>query len=248
MIIVKSEAEIRHMREAGHVAAAVLGEVGKNIFPGVTTKVLAGIAAGKIKALGATSACLGYHGYPGVICVSRNNVVVHGIPSDDEKLVSGDIVDIDVSVRYKGFCGDVSKTYPVGKISASAARLLACSSAALDSALAACSAGKRVGDISSAMQETSEKGGYSVVRDFTAHGIGRDLHEDPQIPNYGRRGTGPRIPEGCCLALEVMVNEGCWQVDILSDGWTAITCDGKLSAHFEHTVLVTKSGNEILTI
>jgi len=246
MICTKSPDEIIGMRNACRLAAEVLDAVGKNITPGITTKELEQVAAKKIKSLGAKSAFLGYRGYPGILCISVNEVVIHGIPSP-QKLKEGDIVGIDVGVKHNGFCGDTARTYPVGKISADAEKLLKVAEVSLYNAIKSCIAGCRVGDISSAIQTTAEENGFSVVRDFVGHGIGRELHEDPQIPNYGSVGTGSRIPENSCLAIEVMLNQGDWRVKILDDNWTVETIDKKLSAHFEHTVLIKKEGAEILT-
>ncbi|OGS46650.1 MAG: type I methionyl aminopeptidase [Elusimicrobia bacterium RIFOXYD2_FULL_34_15] len=247
MIYVKSADEITGMRNACRIVAEVLKETGKNVQPGITTKELESIADKKIKSFGAKSAFLGYRGYPGIICTSVNEVVIHGIPSS-QKLKNGDIIGLDVGVLYNGFCGDTAKTFAVGKISDSAEKLLNISELSLKKGLESCSADRRIGDIGSAIQATVEKNGFSVVRDFVGHGIGRNLHEDPQIPNYGKAGSGVRIPENCCLAIEVMINEGTWQVKILDDNWTAVTSDNKLSAHFEHTVLVKREGVEILTV
>src|SRR3989339_384483 len=241
MIYVKSADEITGMRNACRIVAEVLKETGKNVQPGITTKELESIADKKIKSFGAKSAFLGYRGYPGIICTSVNEVVIHGIPSS-QKLKNGDIIGLDVGVLYNGFCGDTAKTFAVGKISDSAEKLLNISELSLKKGLESCSADRRIGDIGSAIQATVEKNGFSVVRDFVGHGIGRNLHEDPQIPNYGKAGSGVRIPENCCLAIEVMINEGTWQVKILDDNWTAVTSDNKLSAHFEHTVLVKREG------
>ncbi|MFA5778701.1 MAG: type I methionyl aminopeptidase [Elusimicrobiota bacterium] len=246
MIYTKSPDEIIGMRNACRLAAEVIEAVGKNITPGITTKELEHAAAKKLKSLGAKSAFLGYRGYPGIICISVNEVVIHGIPSQ-QKLKEGDIAGIDVGVKYNGFYGDTARTYPVGKISADAEKLLSVSEVALCNAIKSCIAGCRVGDISSAIQTTAEKNGFSVVRDFVGHGIGRDLHEDPQIPNYGKAGVGPRISENSCLAIEVMLNQGDWHVKTLADNWTVETIDKKLSAHFEHTVLVNNACAEILT-
>ncbi|HAX60971.1 MAG TPA: type I methionyl aminopeptidase [Elusimicrobia bacterium] len=246
MIYTKSPDEIIGMRNACRFAAEVRIAVGQSIRPGITTKELEDVAAKKIKSLGAKSAFLGYRGYPGILCVSVNEVVIHGIPSR-QKLKEGDIVGIDVGVKYNGFFGDTAETFPVGKISQEAKKLLSVSEDALCNAIKSCIAGCRVGDISSAIQTTAEENGFSVVRDFVGHGIGRELHEDPQIPNYGSAGIGLRIPENSCLAIEVMLNQGDWHVKILEDDWTVETLDKKLSAHFEHTVLVKKDGCEILT-
>lgn len=246
MIYAKSPDEIIGMRNVCRLTAEVLNAVEKNIAVEITTKELEQVAAKKIKSLGADSAFLGYRGYPGIICISVNEVVIHGIPSR-QKLKEGDIVGIDIGVVYNGFYGDMARTYPVGKISAAVEKLLSVSEIALDNAIKSCIAGCRVGDISSAIQFTAEKNGFSVVRDFVGHGIGTELHEDPQIPNYGQAGVGVRIPENATLAIEVMINEGDWRVKILEDNWTVETTDKKLSAHFEHTVLVKKEGCEILT-
>lgn len=246
MIYTKSPDEITGMRDACRRAAEVLSAVGKNITSGITTKELEQVAAKKLKSLGAQSAFLGYRGYPGIICISVNEVVIHGIPSR-QKLKEGDIVGIDVGVKYNGFYGDTARTFAVGKISQESGKLLAVSEETLCNAIKSCTAGCRVGDISSAIQMTAEKSGFSVVRDFVGHGIGRDLHEDPQIPNYGKAGSGARIPENCCLAIEVMINQGDRRVKILEDDWTVETIDKKLSAHFEHTVFVNNVCAEILT-
>ncbi|HAM38837.1 MAG: type I methionyl aminopeptidase [Elusimicrobia bacterium RIFOXYC2_FULL_34_12] len=247
MIHVKSAIEIVSMRNACRLAAEVLKETGKNVQIGITTKELENIANKKIKSLGAKSAFFGYRDYPGIICTSVNEVIIHGIPSY-RKLNDGDIIGIDVGVVYEGFCGDTAKTFAVGKISENTEKFLKISELSLNKALDNCFAGQRIGDVSSVIQKTAEENGFSVVRDFVGHGIGRNLHEDPQIPNRGKAGIGVRIPESCCLAIEVMINEGTWQVELLSDNWTVITADKKLSAHFEHTVLVKKGGVEILTV
>jgi len=246
MIYTKSPDEIVGMRAACRLTAEFLKTVGENVTPGRTTKELENIAAKKLKSLGVKSAFLGYRGYPGILCISVNEVVIHGIPSQ-QNLKEGDIVGLDVGVKYNGFYGDMARTFPVGKISAEAEKLLKISEEALYNAIKSCKAGCRVGDISSAIQTTAEKNGFSVVRDFTGHGIGRNLHEDPPLPNYGKAGIGARIPENSCLAIEVMLNQGDWRVKILDDNWTVETIDKKLSAHFEHTVLVKKEGCEILT-
>ena len=248
MIMVKSEKEISAMRASSKIAARVLNEVGNHIVVGINTKNLENIAAKEIRHLGARSVCLGYKGFPGVICTSVNDVIVHGIPSTKEKLKEGDIIAVDVCIIYEGFCGDVTKTYPVGRISPEAKKLLAVTSESLNNAIKKCMAGCRVGDISQAIQSTVETAGFSASRDFTGHGIGRSLHEDPVIPNYGQAGTGTRIPENVCLAVESMIHQGGWQIKLLPDKWTAVTLDGKLAAHFEHTILVKKNSAEILTV
>ncbi|MEW6557626.1 MAG: type I methionyl aminopeptidase [Elusimicrobiota bacterium] len=246
MIYAKSADEILGMRQVCRIAVEVLSKVGKSIIPGITTKELENIAEKAIKSFGAKSAFLGYRGFPGIICTSVNEVVIHGIPSE-QKLRHGDIIGIDVGIFYNGFYGDTAKTFKVATVSESVKKFLEVSELALSEAIKKCVAGSRIGDISAMIQETAEQNGYSVVRDFVGHGIGRELHEDPQIPNYGRAGVGTRIPENATLAIEVMLNQGSWQVRTLSDKWTVETSDNKLSAHFEHTVLIKKDGCEILT-
>jgi methionyl aminopeptidase len=223
-----------------------LEEIKKIISPGITTKELDDLAESYILAKGALPAFKGYRGYPASLCASVNEQVVHGIPSST-KIKEGDIVSLDIGVYYKGFYGDAAVTLPVGKISRQVQKLLSVTESALDAGIAGASAGRRLSDISSAIQQCAESEGFSVVRNFVGHGIGRDLHEEPQIPNYGKPGDGPRLIEGMTLAIEPMVNAGSWEVSILKDGWTAVTKDRSLSAHFEHTVAITKNGPEILT-
>jgi methionyl aminopeptidase len=234
------------MAAASRIVAETLEEIKKIVSPGITTKALDDLAESYILAKGAHPAFKGYRGYPASLCASVNEQVVHGIPSS-AKIREGDIISLDIGVYYKGFYGDAAVTLPVGKISRQARKLLSVTEKALDVGIAEASAGRRLSDISSAIQQCAESEGFSVVRNFVGHGIGRDLHEEPQIPNYGKPGDGPRLVEGMTLAIEPMVNAGSWEVSILKDGWTAVTKDRCLSAHFEHTVAITKNGPDILT-
>ena len=246
MIVLKSPDEIKKMSEACRIVAEVLDSIRKSVAPGITTKEIDGIAETYIVARGAKPAFKGYRNYPATVCASVNEQVVHGIPSP-KKLKNGDIVSIDIGAFYKGFYGDAAITLPVGEINSAAAKLVTVTEQALQSGLEKVVAGNRLSDVSSAIQGQAESAGFSVVRNFVGHGIGRELHEDPQIPNYGKPGNGPQLREGMTLAIEPMVNAGGWEVNILDDGWTAVTRDGSLSAHFEHTIAVTKNGCVILT-
>jgi methionyl aminopeptidase len=246
LIVLKSTEEIEKMAKAGSIVGAVLESIKGMIQTGMTTKEIELFADGRIKALGGKSAFKGYRSYPASICTSVNDEVVHGIPSS-RKLKDGDIISIDLGVYYDGFYGDAAITAPVGRIDSEAAALLRITEEALDLGIENAIVGKRVSDISYAIQSHAEKNGFSVVRTFVGHGIGRELHEEPQIPNYGAPGKGPRLKEGMTLAIEPMVNAGTYEVRILGDGWTAVTTDGKKSAHFEHTVLVTSGNPKILT-
>jgi methionyl aminopeptidase len=247
-IMIKSPQEIEKMRHSGLVVHQVLEHVKTLVKVGATTLDLEEAAAEKIRELGATPAFKGYHGYPCVLCTSVNEQVVHGIPSARRVLVDGDIVSIDCGVVLGGYYGDSAITVPVGtKVSAKARRLLDVTKASLESAIRVTRAGATLGDIGAAVQEVVEADGFSVVRDFVGHGIGTRMHEDPQVPNYGRRGEGAKLREGMVLAIEPMVNAGTAGVRVLSDGWTAVTEDGSLSAHFEHTVAVTVDGPLVLT-
>ncbi len=234
------------MAEAGRIVAEALEEIRKNITPGVTTKELDELAESYILSKRAKPAFKGYRGYPASACTSVNEQVVHGIPSS-VKLSEGDIISLDIGVNLNGFFGDAAITLPVGKIDKKAEKLLRVTRKALDEGIAKAVPGNRLSDISSAIQKCSEAGGYSVVRNFVGHGIGRSLHEEPQIPNFGKPGEGPMLREGMTLAIEPMVNAGSWEVEILKDGWTAVTRDRKLSAHFEHTIVITKNDQCILT-
>jgi methionyl aminopeptidase len=247
MIATRSAAELATMREAGRVTAAALRAVGDAVAPGVTTGELDEIAVEVIRAAGARAAFLGYHGFPATICASLNREVVHGIPSR-RKLSSGDVLSVDVGAVVDGYFGDAARTFPVGRVSKEAERLLAATREALEAGIACCVPGKRLGDIGAAVQKVAEGAGFSVVREYVGHGIGRAMHEDPQVPNYGTPGKGPLLLAGMVLAIEPMVNAGGPDVRQLADGWTVVTADGTLSAHFEDTVAVTPTGPWVLTV
>jgi methionyl aminopeptidase len=239
--------ELQRMHEAGRLVGEVLTELAGMVAPGVTTADLDAAAEEHIQKAGATPAFKGYHGYPATICASVNDEVIHGIPSGRRVLVEGDIVSIDVGASIGGYFGDSAVTLPVGHVSEEAATLLRVTDEALFKAIAHVRPGARVSDIGHAVQSHVEAYGFSVVREFVGHGIGQRMHEEPQVPNYGQPGRGPRLAEGMVLAIEPMVNAGKPEVRVLSDGWTAVTRDRSLSAHFEHTVAVTASEPWILT-
>ena len=247
MIVCRSEAELERMREAGRLVGVVLTELASRIAPGVTTGELDEIAERRILSAGATPAFKGYHGYPATICASVNDEVIHGIPSSRRVLVEGDIVSIDVGASLGGYFGDSAITLPVGRVSEEAATLLRVTEESLYKGIERARAGGRVSDIGHAVQQHVEAHGFSVVREFVGHGIGQQMHEEPQVPNYGESGRGPRLVEGMVLAIEPMVNAGKPGVKVLADGWTAVTRDARLSAHFEHTVAVTAGEPWILT-
>jgi methionyl aminopeptidase len=247
-ITIRTPQEIEKMRRSGQVVREVLEQVRRAVKPGASTLDLEQAAAEKIRELGATPAFKGYHGYPCVLCTSINNEVVHGIPSGERTLHDGDLVSIDTGVVLDGYYGDSAITVAVGsKVGAKARKLMDVTAASLESAIRAVKPGATLGDVGAAVQETVEAEGFSVVRDFVGHGIGTKLHEDPQVPNFGRRGQGMPLKAGMVLAIEPMVNAGRPGVQVLKDGWTAVTEDGSWSAHFEHTVAVTKDGALILT-
>jgi len=246
MIIVKNEKEIAGIREAGRVAARVRDAVVGKVSPGITTAELAEYAAGFMREAGAESAFLNYRGYPGIICVSVNEEVVHGIPGS-RRIALGDLVSVDIGVRYKGFVGDTARTVLVGVNDPALVRLAATAESALTAAISKAVAGNRVGDISNAVETTATAAGFSVVRQFVGHGIGRNMHEAPEVPNFGQAGKGPRLRAGMTLAIEPMVNMGGWEVDVLEDGWTVRTRDGKPSVHCEHMVVVREGTAEVLT-
>ena len=247
MIVCRSAAELERLREAGRLVGEVLAELAAAVAPGVSTADLDALAEKRIEKAGATPAFKGYHGYPATICTSINEEVIHGIPSGRRVLRDGDIVSIDVGASLDGYYGDHAVTLPVGKISEDAARLLRVTEEALYKAIEKARSGNRVSDIGHAVQEHVEAHGFSVVREFVGHGIGQRMHEEPQVPNYGEPGRGPRLTEGMVLAIEPMVNAGRPAVKVLGDGWTAVTRDSSLSAHFEHTVAVTAGEPWILT-
>ncbi|MCX7793948.1 MAG: type I methionyl aminopeptidase [Thermodesulfovibrionales bacterium] len=246
MIILKSPYEIKMIERACRIAAGALEMLANVIKPGVKTKELEEYAEAYIKAKGGIPAFKGYRGYPASICVSVNNQVVHGIPSQ-RVLKDGDIVSIDLGVIYEGYYGDAARSYGVGNIGELQKKLLEVTERALYIGIDKAKAGNRVGDISSAIQNYVESNGFSVVKAFVGHGIGKYLHEEPQVPNFGKPGKGPRLKEGMTIAIEPMVNTGSPDVMILEDGWTAVTVDGGYSAHFEHTVVITRNGAQILT-
>ena len=246
MIVCRSPDELERMWAANRVVAGVLEELRTLAAPGVTTAELDAAVEARVRAAGGTPAFKGYRGYPATLCASVNDEVVHGIPSG-RKLASGDLVSLDVGVLLDGYYGDSAITLGIGTISEEAAALLRVTQEALELGIAQARVGARVSDIGHAVQRHVEEHGFSVVREFVGHGIGTKLHEEPQIPNYGEPGRGPRLAEGMVLAIEPMVNVGKAAVRVLADGWTAVTRDGSLSAHFEHTVAVTGDGPEVLT-
>ena len=247
MIVCKSPREIEQMRRANALVADVLAELADMVAPGVTTADLDATAERLVRAAGAEPAFKGYRGYPATLCASVNEEVVHGIPSSNRALAEGDIISLDMGVKLDGFYGDSAVTVAVGHVSEEVQRLLRVTREALQKGIAQVRLGGRVSDIGHAIQEHVEAAGFSVVREFVGHGIGAQLHEEPQIANYGEPGRGPRLAEGMVLAIEPMVNMGRPGVKVLKDGWTAVTRDGSLSAHFEHTVAVTKDGPLVLT-
>jgi methionyl aminopeptidase len=247
VIICRSADELERMREAGRLVGEVLAELAAVVAPGVTTADLDAMAEKRIARAGATPAFKGYHGYPATICASINEEVIHGIPSGRRLLQEGDIISIDVGASLNGYFGDSAVTLPVGQVSEEAATLLRVTEEALFKAIERVRPGNRVSDIGHAVQKHVEAYGFSVVREFVGHGIGQRMHEEPQVPNYGEPGRGPRLAEGMVLAIEPMVNAGKPAVKLLGDGWTAVTRDSSLSAHFEHTVAVTAAGPWILT-
>ena len=245
---VKSQNELATMRQAGAVVADILVLLSGLIKPGMTTGQIDQIAREELKKRGAKPAFLNYHGFPGVICLSINHEVVHGIPSDKRVLRDGDIIGVDFGCVIDRFYGDSAVTVGVGAVSPEAAKLIKVTRESLMKGIAAVKAGARVGDIGAAVQGHAEAHGYGVVREFVGHGIGRALHEEPPIPNFGKAGTGPRLKAGMTIAIEPMINLGGAEVETLADGWTAVTKDRALSAHFEHTVAVTETGCDILTL
>jgi len=246
-IIIKSDQEIAVMRQAGRIVATVLEVLKLQLRPGMKTWELDAIAARELKRLGAMPSFKGYHGFPANLCVSVNDEIVHGIPGN-RVLNEGDIVSLDFGAIFMGFQGDAALTVGVGKISPQAKELLETTEGALKAGIAAAHPGVRLGDISAAIQNYAESRGYSVVREYTGHGIGQEMHEEPQIPNFGLPGTGPMLKKGMTLALEPMVNIGDWRTRLGDDQWTVFTADGGLSAHFEHTIAITDSEPEVLTI
>jgi len=246
-IRLKSASEIAKLREANLVVADVLDLLESSAKPGMSTWELNEIAANRLRQLKAESAFLGYHGYPAVLCTSVNEVVVHGIPRKDVVLKDGDLLSIDFGAFKDGWCGDSARTVPLGAVSQEALALVAATRESLERAIEKCVPGNRLGDIGWAVQSHVEPKGYSVVRQFVGHGIGRAMHEEPHVPNYGEAGKGKRLSPGLVVAIEPMVNAGTQEVVIKEDGWTAVTRDGSLSAHFEHSVAITDNGPIVLS-
>jgi methionyl aminopeptidase len=247
VIVCRSAAELERMREAGRLVGEVLTELTARVKPGVTTAELDELAEARIRDGGGIPAFKGYHGYPATICASINEEVIHGIPNGRRVLNEGDVISIDVGASLDGYFGDSAVTLAVGQVSEPAATLLRVTEESLYKAIEVVKPGGRISDIGHAVQRHVEAYGFSVVREFVGHGIGQRMHEEPQVPNYGEPGRGPRLTEGMVLAIEPMVNAGKPAVKVLADGWTAVTRDGSLSAHFEHTVAVTADGPRILT-
>ena len=246
-IIIKSGREIAAMRKAGRIVAAILGVLSEQVRPGMKTKELDIIAARELERLGAKPSFKGYRGFPANLCVSVNDEIVHGIPGE-KVLDEGDIVSLDFGAIFRGFQGDAAVTVGVGEISLQAEQLMETTEGALKASIAVAYPGARLGDISAAIQNYAESRGYSVVREYTGHGIGREMHEEPQIPNFGPPGVGPVLKKGMTLALEPMVNIGDWRTQLGNDHWVVLTADGSLSAHFEHTIAITNDGPEVLTV
>jgi methionyl aminopeptidase len=246
-IMIKTAQEIEKMRISGKALRQVHNAIAPHVVPGASTMDLEEIAVAKIAELGAIAAFKGYHGFPAALCTSVNNEVVHGMPNAKRILAEGDILSIDCGVIIDGYYSDAAVTYPIGKVSAETTKLLEVTKASLEKAIEQCRVGGRLGDISAAVQELCEAEGFGVVREFVGHGIGRAMHEDPQVPNFGAAGKGPRLKAGMVLAIEPMINAGGPEVRVLKDGWTAVTIDGSYSAHFEHTVAITKDGPQVLT-
>ena len=247
-ITLLSSREIEKMRQAGHLAAQLLDHLAPLVQPGVSTLELNDEAERWTQERGAISAPLGYHGFPKSICTSVNEVICHGIPNAKQILKDGDIINIDVTPILDGYYGDTSRTFFVGTPSPQAKKLVDVTQECLSRGIAAVKPGGKIGDIGAAIQEYAEANGYSVVRDFVGHGVGRIFHTAPQIPHYGTKGKGKRLRSGMVFTIEPMINEGTWEAQVLDDGWTAITKDGRLSAQFEHTIAVTKDGVDILTL
>lgn len=246
MIPIKEEHEIAKMHKAGRILAEIMGVLGPLVKPGNTTQDLDKAAVSTMALFKVKSAFKNYQGYPGNICVSVNEEVVHGIPGP-RKIKIGDIVSLDIGIELQGYFVDMAKTFPAGKVDAQKERLMEVASRSLDEAIKKMKPGNKLFDVSYAVQKYVESNKFSVVRNFVGHGIGRELHEEPQVPNYGIPNTGPVLREGMVLAIEPMINAGGWEVVVLKDGWTAVTKDRKPSAHFEHTVAILKNGPQILT-
>ena len=246
MITIKSRKEFEKMAFAGQTVAEVLETVKRSSEPGVSLKELDAIAAEVIRSRGCTPSFLGYHGYPANICTSPNGVIVHGIPSD-YRLVEGDILSIDAGAIYEGFHGDAAITFPIGETTPEVQLLIDSTERALAAGISAVNAGARLGDIGHAVESEAHLHGFGVVREYVGHGIGRQMHEDPQVPNYGKPGTGTKLKKGMAICIEPMFNLGGPETAVEEDGWTVVTADGSLSAHFEHTIAITDSGPNVMT-
>lgn len=247
MILIKSETEIELMYESGQITGGALALAEESIRPGMTTGELDALIEKYIRSHGARPSFKNYNGFPASACISVNEVIVHGIPGK-RVLEEGDIVSVDVGSYYKGYHSDAARTFPVGKVSEEAKKLIEVTQQSFFEGMKAAYPGKRIGDIGSLIQNYAESFGYGVVRDMVGHGIGRALHEAPDVPNFGTEGRGIRLLEGMCIAVEPMINEGTYELKTLSDGWTTVTLDGKLSAHYENTLAITKDGPKILTL
>jgi methionyl aminopeptidase len=247
MIVCKSPTELEAMAAANRIVATVRDELAPRCVPGTTTGELDEYAEARVRELGGEPAFKGYRGFPGTLCTSLNEEIVHGIPSRTRRIAPGDIVGIDLGVRLDGFYGDSAVTVPVGEVDPEVRRLLDVTAQSLERAIEQCQPGRRVGDISNAVQRYVEAAGFSIVREFVGHGIGTSLHEEPQIPNFGSPGVGARLRPGMVLAIEPMVNLGRPEVEVLDDGWTAVTADRRPSAHFEHSVAITEDGPWVLS-
>ena len=247
MIIIKNSEQLKLMRIAGRITAEALVVAGESIRPGITTKELDNKIKRYIEKCGATPTFLGYNGFPGSACISINDEVIHGIPSDKIIIKEGDIVKVDVGARFRGYNGDSARTFAVGKVSDAALRLISVTEQSFYEAMKVAKAGNRIGDIGHAIEDFVISNGFSIVREYTGHGVGAELHEEPSIPNYGRAGRGARLYPGMTLAIEPMVNAGTERVKVRRDGWTVVTADGKLSAHYENSIAITESDPIILT-
>lgn len=245
--MIKTPLEIEKMRISGKALRQVHNAIAPHVVPGASTMDLEEVAIKKIAELGAKAAFKGYHGFPSALCTSVNDEVVHGMPNAKRILKEGDILSIDCGVIIDGYYSDAAVTYPIGKVSVETRKLLDVTRDSLEQAIKQCQVGGRLGDISATVQKLCEAEGFGVVREFVGHGIGRSMHEDPQVPNFGDAGKGPRLKAGMVFAIEPMINAGGAGVHVLKDGWTAVTNDGSYSAHFEHTVAITKDGPEVLT-
>jgi methionyl aminopeptidase len=248
MIIIKSDDEIQIMRDSGHVTAKILEGLKGFVKPGISTWDIDCFVENIMKENGVTPTFKGYNGYPASVCVSINDEVIHGIPSKGRIIRNGDLVSVDVGCTYKGYVSDAARTYGAGLISEDARRLIEVTEKCFFEGLKCCRIGNRLSDISYTIQSTAESEGFSVVRDFVGHGVGRNMHEEPQIPNFGKPGRGPKLTKGMTLAVEPMVNAGGYEVTVLQDNWTAVTADGSLSAHYENSLVITDGEPELLTL